>query len=88
MSSLTASCPFPRRALAALALPPLCSSRSGALAAIGPPPLVIATNQKLKGDGVSITYAFLPKDDTSRSSQATRRAQPAAQSRHKVMGRA
>ena len=88
MSSLTATCPFPGRALAALALPPSMLVTLGALAAIGPPPVVIATNQKLKGDGVSITYAFLPKDDTSRSSQATRRVQPAAQTRHKVMGRA
>ena len=64
MSSLTATCPFPGRALAALALPAAMLVTLGALAAIGTPRVVIAMNQKLKGDGVSITYAFLPKDGT------------------------
>ena len=64
MSSPTATCPFPGRALAALALPTAMLVTLGALAAIGTPPVVIAMNQKLKGDGVSITYAFQPKDGT------------------------
>ena len=64
MSSLTATCPFPGRALAALALPAAMLVTLGALAAIGTPPVVIAMNQKLEGDSVSITYAFLPKDGT------------------------
>lgn len=35
---------------------------SGAtLAAAGTPPSVIAMSQKLKGDSVSITYAYMPK---------------------------
>ena len=56
--------PFPGRTLAALALPAGMLVTLGALAAIGTPPLVIAINQKLKGDDVSIDYAFLPKDGT------------------------
>jgi hypothetical protein len=35
-----------------------------ALAAAGTPPSVIAMSQKLKGDSVSITYAYMPKDGT------------------------
>ena len=62
MSSATATCPFPKRALAALALPAAMLVTLGALAAIGTPPVVIAMNQKLKGDGVSIPTPFLPKD--------------------------
>jgi hypothetical protein len=64
MSSLTATYPFPKRALAALALPAAMLVTLGALAAIGPPPVVIAMSQKVRGAGVSITYAYLPKDGT------------------------
>jgi hypothetical protein len=37
---------------------------TAALAAVGTPPSVIAMSQKLKGDAVSITYAYMPKDGT------------------------
>ena len=56
--------PFPGRTLVALALPAGMLVTLGALAAIGTPPVVIAMNQKLKGDDISIDYAFLPKDGT------------------------
>jgi hypothetical protein len=35
-----------------------------ALAAVGTPPSVIAMSQKLKGDAVSITYAYMPQNGT------------------------
>jgi hypothetical protein len=37
---------------------------TAALAAAGTPPSVIAMSQKLKGDSVSITYAYMPKAGT------------------------
>jgi hypothetical protein len=37
---------------------------SAAFAAPGTPPSVIAMNQKLKNDSVSITYAYMPKAGT------------------------
>ncbi len=64
MPSLSATFPFPGRTLAALALPAAMLATLGALAVIGTPPVVIAMNQKLEGDNVSIAYAFLPKDGT------------------------
>ena len=54
---------FPARSIAiAFAATPLLML--GALVAIGTPPSVIAINQRVKGNVVSITYAFLPKDGT------------------------
>ena len=64
MPLLSATFPFPGRMLAALALPAAMLVTLGALATIGTPPVVIALNQKLKGDDVSIAYAFLPKEGT------------------------
>ncbi len=64
MPLLSATFPFPGRTLAAFALPAGMLVTLGALAAIGTPPVVIAMNQKLKGNDVSIDYAFLPKDGT------------------------
>ena len=64
MPSLSATFPFPGRMLAAFALPAAMLATLGALAVIGTPPVVIAMNQKLEGDDVSIAYAFLPKDGT------------------------
>ncbi len=51
------------RALSAALLASALTS-SATLAAPGIPPSVIAMNQKLKGDAVSITYAYVPKDGT------------------------
>jgi hypothetical protein len=60
MSNFTSRRAFPARSLAiAFAVTPLMTLM--ALAAVGTPPSVIALNQKTKGNDVSITYAFLPK---------------------------
>ena len=61
---LSATFPLPGRMFAALALPAAMLVTLGALATIGTPPVVIALNSKLKGDDVSIAYAFLPKEGT------------------------
>jgi hypothetical protein len=51
------------RALGAALLASALTS-GAALAVPGIPPSVIAMNQKLEGDAVSITYAYVPKDGT------------------------
>ena len=49
MPLLSAIFPFPGRMLAALALPAAMLVTLGALATIGPPPVVIALNSKAQG---------------------------------------
>ena len=57
-----ATFPFPGRSARCSRTPYGHAETLGALATIGTPPVVIALNQKLKGDDVSIAYAFLPKE--------------------------
>jgi hypothetical protein len=53
----------PTAAFSGVLLATLLAS-GAALAAVGTPPSVIAMSQKLKGDAVSITYAYMPKNGT------------------------
>jgi hypothetical protein len=61
MSSFTTHRQFAGRTLAAVALP-VTMLMTLAVLAMDTPAEVIALNQKIKGDGVSITYAYLPKN--------------------------
>ena len=85
MSSLTATCPFPGRALAALALPAAMLVTLGTLAAIGTPPVMHGPEPRRRRQSAT---SGSPEVIIVNIIQATRRAQPSAQIRHKVMGRA
>ena len=61
MSSFTTHRQFAGRTLAAVALP-VTMLMTLAVLAMDTPAEVIALNQKIKGDSVSISYAYLPKN--------------------------
>ena len=63
MSSFTTHRQFTGRTLAVVALPATMLMTLAVLA-MDAPAEVVALNQKLRGDSVSITYAYLPKNGT------------------------